>query len=764
MTRTVSVKLEADISKYVAGMGAAAAATKGLRDEHSKTSSDLKKSDKLLPSPTDLGRMSDKLALGITKSIPPQLTQAIAAGAVAGSPFLAATLVGAITGGAGLLGIGGGIALAMRDPKIKAEAKALGGFIDEEMRDAFGGFGPAMTESIGIVRNKVADLNDEFERIGDNSADALVPLTESVTEAFGSIVEGLDNVIGESGPTMRVIGEGIEGIGDAVEKFLNMTASNADVGAKALSDLFAIIEFGIGGLTVAVDLLAKAYKWGTAWTTLIPGMDGVGEASEGAANNMGILGKETEESGKKAEVAQHKFVALEDILQKTAERNLSAAEATIAMRKATKDLADAVDKKSGVTDKERTALISYSRTINNATSALDEQGRTVGEATAAHETNRKKLIQTAIRMGFTRAEAKKLADQYIATPKNVNTTIGQPGMPKSREQIRLYNKQQEDLARKINTSINVTGDRVAGGKLDQLLIRQQALKKGINISAAASAYNKNAYYSGGRTAMVGEHEPAGIVHGRETVLSAKATRNIDRQAPGFIDEMLATGQVPGYAAGGRVLNAPFPVNSSITKIMTLADALSKVAPSFGNWPSSPGAQRGDSGVWRKVLQLIRSGPDSGSFGNAYRPGDPKWHGSGRAVDWMGYQQDALATYLAGKRPLELIHRTSRRDYAYTRGVNKGSFSAGLMNAHKNHIHIAMQNGGTIMEPVFGVGRSGATYSFGEGGRPERVTPGGGGGGDGNVFVTVQAGYVVSERDLENKIATTVDRLRARGRA
>jgi hypothetical protein len=39
----------------------------------------------------------------------------------------------------------------------------------------------------------------------------------------------------------------------------------------------------------------------------------------------------------------------------------------------------------------------------------------------------------------------------------------------------------------------------------------------------------------------------------------------------------------------------------------------------------------------------------------------------------------------------------------------------------------------------------------------------GGGGGGNVYVTVQAGYVVSERDLENKIATTVDRLRSRGR-
>ncbi|MET0461101.1 MAG: hypothetical protein ABW195_17755, partial [Ilumatobacteraceae bacterium] len=142
---------------------------------------------------------------------------------------------------------------------------------------------------------------------------------------------------------------------------------------------------------------------------------------------------------------------------------------------------------------------------------------------------------------------------------------------------------------------------------------------------------------------------------------------------------------------------------------------------FGAWPSSPGAQRGDSGVWRAVVALINStGPLSGSFGNAYRPGDPLWHGSGRAVDWMGYNQDALATFLASRRPLELIHRTGSRDYAYTRGVNKGSFNQTLMEQHRNHIHAAfrlggllMDEGGPLLHGQMAVNRSGQT---------EQVTP------------------------------------------
>ena len=784
MTRTVSVRLEADVSRYVTGMGTAVTATKGLDSQLDKAAkggqldrlgegtatlreriksaetsalalakafadtgdpkilaawkqqgsvlADLKKVEKFLPDPAEALKFGQRLGDSVTKALPPQLTQALIAGGIAASPFLAATLVGAVTGGAGMLGIGGGVALALRDPKIKAEAKALGGFIDSQMRNSFGGFAPAMTESIDIVRDKVIDLRAEFDRIGSNSAKSLVPLVGSVSEALGSVVEGLDRVIGESGPTMAVIGEGIEGIGEAVEKFLNMTAENADVGAKALNDLFAIIEFGLGGLTLTVDLLAKAYKWGTAWTTLIPGMDGVEKASSGAAGGMGTLGKETEASGKKVEIARQKFVAFDEILRRVAERNLSAAEANIAMRQATKDLTEAVDKKTRVTDAESTALISFARTTNSASQALDEQGRTVGDATKAHEANRKKLIETAMKMGHTRSEAKKLADQYLATPKSVATAMSQPGMAASRKQTREYHAQLDKIQKQIRTSVTVTGDKEAYAKLTRLLVAQQAAKRGISVSAAQSAFNKNAYAEGGWTGPGSKYTPAGVVHADEFVVKADSRRRIERRNPGLLDEMNATGQVRGYASGGMVM--PFPVNASGTKVMSMAQALAAVGPVFSkDWPSSPGAQRGDSGVWRQVLQLIKSGPAMGSFGNSYRPGDPKWHGSGRAVDWMGFNMDPLASFLASKRQLELIHRTNSRDYAYTRGVNKGSFSQGLMNAHRNHIHIAMANGGMIKEPIFGVGASGASYSFGEGGRHERVTPMGSGGGGGVTY-------------------------------
>jgi hypothetical protein len=94
----------------------------------------------------------------------------------------------------------------------------------------------------------------------------------------------------------------------------------------------------------------------------------------------------------------------------------------------------------------------------------------------------------------------------------------------------------------------------------------------------------------------------------------------------------------------------------------------------------------------------------------------------------------------------------------------GSFNEGLMNAHRNHVHIAMKHGGVIREPVFGSGASGRSYSFAESG-PEVVMPMGSvRGGDGaSIAVYVQAGYVVTPQQLEDTITHTLDRLRSKGR-
>ncbi|NED54638.1 hypothetical protein G3I24_27550 [Micromonospora aurantiaca] len=170
----------------------------------------------------------------------------------------------------------------------------------------------------------------------------------------------------------------------------------------------------------------------------------------------------------------------------------------------------------------------------------------------------------------------------------------------------------------------------------------------------------------------------------------------------------------GFRTGGLV-GAPwstrlrYETDVQGTRVPSREEVANKVIPAFGAWPSSPAAQRGDSGVWRRLMALVRGSGIPYTFGNAYRPGDPLWHGSGRAVDFMGYNQDRLARLFMGmqSRVLELIHRTDRGDYAISRG-RRVSMPTQLPR-HRNHLHVAMDEGGYLMPgwnpPIYnGTGR------------------------------------------------------------
>ncbi|WP_422751341.1 hypothetical protein [Micromonospora sp. WMMD1219] len=170
----------------------------------------------------------------------------------------------------------------------------------------------------------------------------------------------------------------------------------------------------------------------------------------------------------------------------------------------------------------------------------------------------------------------------------------------------------------------------------------------------------------------------------------------------------------GFRTGGLV-GAPWSTRLRYetdvrgTRVPSREEVANKVIPAFGAWPSSPAAQRGDSGVWRRIMALVRGSGIPYTFGNAYRPGDPLWHGSGRAVDFMGYNQDRLARLFLGmqSRVLELIHRTDRGDYAISRG-RRVSMPTQLP-LHRNHLHVAMDEGGYLMPgwnpPIYnGTGR------------------------------------------------------------
>lgn len=132
-----------------------------------------------------------------------------------------------------------------------------------------------------------------------------------------------------------------------------------------------------------------------------------------------------------------------------------------------------------------------------------------------------------------------------------------------------------------------------------------------------------------------------------------------------------------------------------------------------------------------VLGSLRAAFGSVPVISGYRPGattlsgNVSYHASGRAIDIAPvYPWAQFLSVIWGPRLRELItpwnglNIRNGRPYRYSGAVwNQHNFAGG--NAH---IHAALAGGGVISEPIFGIGRSGRTYSFGERGQ-ETVIPG-----------------------------------------
>jgi hypothetical protein len=732
-----------------------------------------------------LGPLLAKLPIG------GPMSAGLAAAGASAAPLLGAAVAGGIIGGVGIGGVIGGLTLAAKDTRVKAASDALGDRLEARLNRAAGAFVDPAIAGLHEVQRTVDAI--DLEGIFADSAQLVQPLASGVSSAVRDIGGALRELVGAADGPVREIADGIALIGRNASTGLKSLADNADEGANALKTLFEITGSTITATFTLVNALTELYGISKAiggdfvLQTLLKvtgsEMDKTADSARrtgagtfGMSQNM-IVAAESAESLKAKQAA---LKAVNDAVT-AANTRLSATldgigtKNTVAARTADA-LRTAMDNLYGATQRQEGANQSYEASWDALSSSVEANKRSLNIHTEAGRANRdalKALITSTndayiadINAGVAIDKARQKHDNRIRSIEKESNKLGL-NRDKTQDLIKTYG----GIPKTKETDLILDGVREVVRALTNLYIYQRALATGKSISSveqtmrtgsdSGPAKRGGGFRQGGRTGNIPEDQVAGVVHGKEVVLPAPMVRRIDRQNPGFIDEALATGQLPGYRAGGRVAPVdssrrwPFHTDLSDTFVMSRKQAAAKVVTSFGNWPSSPAAQRGDSGVWRKVVALIRStGPMSGSFGNAYRPGDPKWHGSGRAVDWMGYNQDGLASFLANRRPLELIHRTKNRDYAYTRGKNKGSFNNSLMEAHRNHVHIAMANGGVIKEPVLGIGASGKSYSFGEGGRPETVTPGIGSPAAGEIHLHFH-GPVASKQAAEDMVVAAI---------
>lgn len=753
---------------------------------------------------------AEKFSVGFSSRLGPLLAKApvgpaVAIAAVAAAPVIGAAVSAGVIGGAGAGGVIGGLILVKDDPRVQTAGKALGEKLLGNLKADASPFVEPVLLAAGKIEGRFGLMNDRIAHIFSTSSGFLDPLVEGALDGVDDIVRGVESLVSRGKPVIDALGNSFSIIGHSVGDALSVISGGSDEAASALTNLakavgvlvestgyvvrglteiygvvsflpgkFQILERKVGDVVGVNEEYSQSIESALSSTLKqAVGLTRVGDTAADAAAGLTSL-VATEENVKAVQqTATDAQAAYNQSIASLAPAGGRATAVVEGLRKATQNLYGAQIAATDANEAYEASWDSLSESVKSNSGEFKKNANNLTIHTAAGRANRdalQDLLAKSNEMYFADIAAGVAIDsarkKHEARTGAIEKEAGKLKLNKqaTADLIGTYGK----IPAKKETDLVLDGVRAVVKALQDLYIYQRSLATGKSIASieqtmrtgsdSGPAKRHGGYGEGGWTGPGSKWQKAGDVHADEFVIKKDSRRKIESFAPGLLDEMNATGQVPGYAGGGLVAPVdssrrwPFHTDVSGTRIPSRKEVASKVLPAFGPWPSSPSAQRGDSGVWRSVVALIKStGPLSGSFGNAYRPGDPLWHGSGRAVDWMGFNQDALASFLAARRPLELIHRTRNRDYAYTRGVNKGSFNNALMEAHRNHIHIAMDDGGfRVLQPGLNIIPNGT-------GRPEPIAgPAAMAAMGGNIYqITVNVPATAHPAEVGRQVVTAI---------
>ncbi|MBL3669045.1 hypothetical protein JL475_24240 [Streptomyces sp. M2CJ-2] len=265
--------------------------------------------------------------------------------------------------------------------------------------------GKVSGEALRVYGSDLSDLGLAFQRVID--PEGIDQVQQSIVSFFGM----------DSTPVQQAK-EDVSAFDEALASLVS--AGNADLAAAALDNTIAKLEeqgYSTDGLR---DKLT-AYNDALAGQAL---------EQELAAQSMGLFGEQAQQvQGKldaqksSADGLRQSIQALNDVNRQGLSGMIGFEAAIDAASKAAAENAGVLDMQGGQlvlnSEKQRaaaTALNDLASKTDEATASARESGASWEEVNGIYERGRQQLIQNAMQMGLTKAEAKALADQILKTP------------------------------------------------------------------------------------------------------------------------------------------------------------------------------------------------------------------------------------------------------------------------------------------------------------------------------------------------------------
>lgn len=200
------------------------------------------------------------------------------------APMAGGVLAAGIIGAAGAGGVIGGLTLAAKHPAVNGAFEDLSKQVSKELKAASTDFVPAAMDAIGKLKSGWQQLLPDVRAIFQDSAKFVAPLVDGVVRAGKGLASGLREAIGNAGPVMQVLGDGIGRIGESIGTFFATVSENSEGASLALDDFISAVTGTIEATGELISFLAGAYEemhtFGQTVNDTIDGWFGVTRAVE----------------------------------------------------------------------------------------------------------------------------------------------------------------------------------------------------------------------------------------------------------------------------------------------------------------------------------------------------------------------------------------------------------------------------------------------------------------------------------------------------
>lgn len=425
---------------------------------------------------------------------------------IAAAPIIAGTIGAAIIGGAGIGGVIGGVALAARDPRVKAAGKQLGDNLLADLTDFAQPFIAPVLAGAGLIEDRFDEVGGNLKSIFANSSRFLLPLTSGATRFLQGIVRGADALVDRAGPVINALSEGLTELGADTQEFLTEISGGADGAAAAvrdLTDLFGGTLAVLGPLINGVNQVTGAMeRWGIqpGLLQLIGAMkDGGDESGTFARHVAGATGA-IESQGAAASFASQDLRNLEAAIRGGVDANVAlygatttAKEAILDATKVIRENGDTLSLNSEKGRENRKALQNLAGALNSQYNAYVAVNGAGAEADEVLRSNRANFIRVATEATGSAAAARRLADDLLGIP------------DKRQPKVELLDRATGKINNVINRlaavrSKTVTLNIAVRQSGDASALRKQSLPSGLSASSYfAQTTGEGRYRTGGPT-------------------------------------------------------------------------------------------------------------------------------------------------------------------------------------------------------------------------------------------------------------------------